>query len=108
MDAIEGDAAAPLRISVHREPSRLVITLEGELDLSNVTALDEALGREFQDSPEQLVFDLSELAFMDSSGIAALLRARSLAGAVTLRKPSDIVRRVIVGTGLTEILPMES
>jgi anti-anti-sigma factor len=108
MDGIDRDSAAQLRISVDRGASTLVITLAGELDLSNVQALDETLDRELQDPPAQLVFDVSQLTFMDSAGIAAFVRARNHVGAVTLRKPSNIVRRVIVGTGLADILRMES
>jgi anti-sigma B factor antagonist len=107
MDASDGDSAAHLTISAAREASRLVITLDGELDLSNVRTLDEALQREVQDRPEEVVFDLARLRFMDSSGIAALLRARDEFGAVTLRSPTNIIRRVITGTGLGEVLPME-
>jgi anti-anti-sigma factor len=107
MDAIDGGSAAPLSISSAREASRLIITLQGELDISNVRALDEVLARELEDRPDELVVDVGRLGFMDSSGIAALLRAEKRVGAVTLRSPSQIIRRVIVGTGLADILRLE-
>jgi anti-sigma B factor antagonist len=107
MDAIEGDSAAPLSISAAREASTLTITLQGELDISNVPALDEALARELEDRPQELIVDVGRLAFMDSSGIAALLRARKQVGTLTLRSPSQIIRRVIVGAGLVDILRLE-
>lgn len=107
MDIVEGQGAAPLRLSASREGSRLVITVEGELDLSNVSELEAALSRELQDQPEELIFDLGQLTFMDSSGISVLLRARNRAGTVILRNPSDIIRRVVVGTGLADIFRME-
>lgn len=107
MDPIEGDSAAPLSISAAREASRLIITLEGELDISNARTLYKALGQELEDSPDELIVDVSRLSFMDSSGIAALLQARNQVRTLTLRSPTDIIRRVIVGTGLADILHME-
>jgi anti-anti-sigma factor len=41
---------------------------------------------------------------MDSAGIAVLVRAAGEVGAVQIRNPSPIVRRVIEVTGLTGVL----
>jgi anti-sigma B factor antagonist len=83
-----------------------VITLTGEIDVSNVEQLRAAMDPVLSGRPDRLVFDLGELHFMDSSGIALLLESAERAGDVVLRRPSDIIRRVIVSTGLTDILPM--
>jgi anti-sigma B factor antagonist len=55
---------------------------------------------------ERLVFDISGLEFMDSSGIALLVSATRKARNVEVRHPTPIVRRLIELTGLTEILLM--
>ena len=49
-------------------------------------------------------FDLSALRFMDSSGISVLIGAAAKVDAVELRDPSQVVRRVIELTGLTDVL----
>jgi anti-sigma B factor antagonist len=81
-----------------------VIRLSGELDMVSVervrAVIDEALAGE----NERLVFDVSELEFMDSSGIALLISAARKVPAVEVRNPTAIVRRIIELTGLTEIL----
>ena len=52
-----------------------MLTLEGEFDLAGVPAFDEAAGR--VPASGRLVVDLRELGYMDSSGVAALLRAEA-------------------------------
>jgi anti-sigma B factor antagonist len=84
-----------------------VIRLAGEIDMSNVDALRVVIDPVMESAPERVDFDLAGLEFMDSSGIALLLRVAAKTQTVRVRKPSDIVRRLIEATGLTEILPIE-
>jgi anti-anti-sigma factor len=55
---------------------------------------------------DRIAFDVGELEFMDSSGIALLVSAARQARRVELRHPTPIVRRLIELTGLTELLLM--
>jgi anti-sigma B factor antagonist len=82
----------------------LLMKLVGELDISTASAFRETMEQIVLTRPDRLVFDLSELTFMDSSGIAVLVYAANNAGEVELRHPSNIVRRIIEATGLSEIL----
>ena len=84
-----------------------LLKVSGELDLSNVETLRREIDRALTTAPKSLVFDLSDLAFMDSSGIAAFLQASRRVDAIVLRNPSNIIRRVVAATGLTEILRVE-
>jgi len=73
------------------------IRLAGELDLSNKSELDEVLQAAVEHGGAILV-DLSELTFMDSTGINAFLRAAvSLRGrgCLILHGEQDRVRRVM-------------
>lgn len=83
-----------------------VIHLSGELDTSSADGVagvvDGVLARE----PERVVFDLSELTFMDSSGLALLLTARRSAE-VELRGTSSAVRRVIEVSGLEGLFELQ-
>jgi anti-anti-sigma factor len=55
----------------------LVATLAGELDMSNVGPVGEQIVAELGDH-EAVLVDLSELTFMDSSGLAMLNRLAAL------------------------------
>lgn len=84
----------------------VILAVRGEVDLSSVDGLRAEVERAIRHSPRALVFDLTDLDFMDSSGIAVLLTAAEQIGAVELRNPSEIIRRVIVLSGLTDVLRM--
>ena len=65
-----------------------VVPVRGEVTFSNVTEFDRRLERAFGEGARNLVIDLSEVTFIDSSGLSALLtassRARERGGAVAL------------------------
>ena len=54
-----------------------------------------------------LVVDLTKLEFMDSSGIAMLLKIAARVDSVEIRNPSNAVRRIIECTGLTDVLHLD-
>jgi anti-sigma B factor antagonist len=85
-----------------------IVTVSGELDISNAPSLEATVSSITAERPERLVFDLSGLRFMDSAGIAVLIGAAAKANVVQLRDPSPIVRRVIELTGLSSVLHIES
>jgi anti-sigma B factor antagonist len=62
------------------ENARLVLSITGELDLNTAPELarrvDEGLNREVQ----KVTLDLSELTFMDSSGLRLLIELNQRAG----------------------------
>ncbi len=82
----------------------VVLKITGELDISNVGSIQAAIEATFGRGLDLIVFDLSELSFMDSSGLAMLLALVERIDAVELRNPSGIVRRVIELTGLSGVL----
>jgi anti-anti-sigma factor len=85
-----------------------VIALTGEIDISNAQVIETELDRLIAHDVVDLVVDLSALQFMDSAGIAMLLRAITRVESVSIRNPSDVVRRILECTGLTGVLPIES
>jgi anti-anti-sigma factor len=97
-----GDAAAAVDAS-----GVLVVTLSGEIDISNVDLLRASIEPALAHAPDVVVFDLAALQFMDSSGIAMLLRAAARIPTVRVRNPSPMVRRIIEVTGLTGVLHIE-
>ena len=85
----------------------LVISIGGEVDMSNVQSVESALRGVLVDPPDLVVFDLSDLTFIDSSGIAVLLRVAEKLTRLELRNPSSTVQRIIQATGLSDVLRVE-
>jgi anti-anti-sigma factor len=111
MGELEGSAGVgPAELAIDSrvgDDGTAVVTVAGELDISNAKALEEALNELTARQPERIVFGLGELHYIDSAGIAVLLAAAGKVRGVALREPSAAVRRVVELTGLTEILPTE-
>ena len=91
---------------VRGDDSEVVLQIAGEVDISSVSALREAISHAIARAPRRLVLDLSGLTFMDSSGIAVLLTAAEQISAVELRNPTEIIRRLITLSGLAGVLRM--
>jgi anti-sigma B factor antagonist len=87
-----------------------VVSLCGELDVSSSTALNEELTGLIDSGATDLVIDLKLLAFIDSTGLSAILQANKKLqgiGKLVLRQPVALVRQVFEVTGLTGALLIE-
>jgi anti-anti-sigma factor len=75
--------------------ARLVIVLTGDADLSTSAQLRDQLGAAVSQAPEQLVVDVSDVAFLDLSGLDVLyevaLAALALGGTVSVRGLSPLL-----------------
>jgi len=89
------------------EPGHLVIQLAGELDIVSVERLESQMAELLRRSPEAVALNLVDLTFMDSSGVALLLRLTNQFGPVEVRGANAQVQRVIETLGLSQILRME-
>jgi len=83
-----------------------VVRLTGEIDISNAEPIGDALDGIVGPDARRIVVDLSDLQFMDSAGIAMLLRTAARVETVEIRNPSEVIKRIIECTGLTGILRM--
>lgn len=101
----------PFAIEVQQEGSRTYLTLSGELDLATVGQLEEAIASRLT-AGEDVVVDLRALAFMDSSGVRALVSGHANAqdggGSLTIVRPArdSEVDRVIEVSGIGPALGM--
>lgn len=64
-----------LRIEVARDGETTVIRLHGELDLASAPAFNAQFEQARSESPSAVVVDLTELEFMDSTGLRSILMA---------------------------------
>jgi anti-anti-sigma factor len=105
-DDIEPSQAELLRVEARYEGAEAIVTVAGELDHSTaerfVACILEALGTK----PRSIAVDLHGVTF--SAGLAALLRAHSLAFvdqvAFRIRDPSSWLRRLVEVTGTKDLL----
>jgi anti-anti-sigma factor len=88
-----------------------VIRLRGELDIDAAPDLERALLRS-RPAGQRVMLDLSELKFMDSTGLRVLLRARAAAEEgrweIFLRDVPSNIQRLFDMTGVHEALPSEA
>jgi anti-sigma B factor antagonist len=88
-----------------------VIRLRGELDIDSAPDLERALLRS-RPAQQRVVLDLSELKFMDSTGLRVLLRARAAAEEgrweILMRDVPSNIQRLFDMTGVHEALPSEA
>jgi anti-anti-sigma factor len=97
-----------VQIDMHLDPTGAqVVILAGELDSSNADSLQEQVALIPSQPPRRLIFDLTDLRFMDSAGIAVLINATAKASSVSLCNPSPIIRRVLEATGLSSVFAIE-
>jgi anti-sigma B factor antagonist len=91
------------------EASRGMLRVAGEVDMAvAATLLDAILAAGFDGDATELVVDLSEVTFLDSTGISALLEAHNrLANSyirLRITDPTPLVRRVLVLGGVSDHL----
>ncbi|MFZ0217377.1 MAG: STAS domain-containing protein [Candidatus Dormiibacterota bacterium] len=107
------DAATPrhLRIDRQLDANGIILALTGELDLASAPELDRQLRELEAANPGRLLIDLSALEFMDSTGIALLVRARQAARTnghqLALRRGPAQIQRLFALTRLTDHFTFE-
>jgi anti-sigma B factor antagonist len=88
-----------------------VVTLSGELDLASVGEMEAALSAATAAERPQVCLDLSDLQFIDSTGLATLIRTHlsvtEAAGALAVVCTPGAVLRTVQTTGLLEMLTVK-
>lgn len=97
-----------LRVKIVGEAT--VVEVRGEIDLHWAPQLRAALIKAAQVESPRVVVDLSEVSFLDSTGIGvlvgALKRVREKGGVLHFCGAASRVRRVFEITGLMQALPI--
>ena len=91
-----------LKLTPRQRDGNSWLHVEGEIDLSTIDRLKAELGR-YRARP--LILDLSEVTFMDSTGIALLVRHAEW---LIIGRASTYVRELLDTCGLAPLLPYDA
>ena len=84
-----------------------IVSVAGEINLARSNQFQEDVAAVVSDGPKRLVLDLSGVTFMDSSGIASLVkmlsRVRAAGASMHLAGMSDRVRSLFEITRLDQV-----
>ncbi len=102
-----------LDIRARGEAGRHRLLLAGELDLTSAEDVTAAVGALCAEGAKEIVLDISELSFMDSTGLRAILHSKTIceesscdfALAPGEAEVSEQLRRLFEVTGLLDRLP---
>ena len=102
--------ADDLEVITARSGDMVTLTVRGEIDLSTSTRLNRELDATLDLQPPlvRLRIDLSEVTFMDTTGVALLLKARrralELGARFSVSSSSPALTRLFEIAGLTALL----
>ena len=100
-EGVMGDHG-PFAVEAYRSKGRDVIRLCGELDLSSAPMVAAVLDRMWV-IPDHLVFEVSGLDLVDSTGLKVLIRASQLVdGRIALVGAGDQLRLLLEITAMTD------
>jgi anti-sigma B factor antagonist len=98
----------PFSVTVATDGDRSTVALRGELDLAGVDRARQAIEQAESMDSGLLVLDLSELEFIDSTGLEVMLRAARRAHdsgrRLIVARPSRYVRRLLEMTAIDQSL----
>ena len=90
------------------DPLPPTLRLRGEFDHRVASQFLEALEAVAAASPEELVIDVSDLLFIDSSGLRALVRAKAEVGSVVVTGAGPWMRRIFEVSGLDAVFRFDA
>lgn len=99
-----------INLTTREESGRAVVEVSGEVDVHTAPALDEALSGLIEDGNYQLVVDLSNVDFLDSTGLGVLVKAlkrvREHSGSLAVVATTERITKVFRITGLDSAISL--
>jgi anti-sigma B factor antagonist len=85
-----------------------VVAVSGEIDMSTASAVRGAIDAVIRSGTRQLIVDLEEVRFMDSSGLNTLIGVLTQLGPGSLRvvATQQRIRRVLSISGIDQMIPV--
>ena len=93
-----------------REDSRHTLVLRGELDLVTAPGLEDKVAALCLEGARELVLDMRQVVFMDSSGLRTVLASMDMCrahGCELMVVPGSAARRLFEITGVINDVPLQ-
>ena len=101
-----------MQIATTPGSDRYLITVSGEVDLATSPELDTAIIAAIDSGATSVVIDLTDVSFMDSSGLGVIVRAlkrcREAENDLDLVITNERVLKVFGITGLDQVIPIHA
>lgn len=113
IESTETEAGEPREfdVDVDENGGATTIRIRGEVDLYTAPKLRERLEQVVAGEDQQVVVELSEMDFIDSTGlgvlVGALKQVREHGGDMVLRNPSRSTHKILEIAGLTKLFTVE-
>ena len=99
-----------MQIATTPGSDRYIVTVSGEVDLATSPDLDAAVIAGLESGTNSVIIDLTDVSFMDSSGLGVIVRAlkrcREAEIELDLVITNDRVLKVFGITGLDQVIPI--
>jgi anti-sigma B factor antagonist len=99
-----------MQIATTPGSDRYIVTVSGEVDLATSPDLDAAVIAGLESGTNSVIIDLTDVSFMDSSGLGVIVRAlkrcREAEIELDLVISNDRVLKVFGITGLDQVIPI--
>jgi anti-anti-sigma factor len=109
---ISEGARTPLRVTAESDPDAMRIMLHGELDFATSSVVERALYDAERNPQREVIVDLANLRFLDSSGVLLFLRASERARIARrgfwLINPRPSITRLLETTMASHLLDPQS
>ncbi len=97
------------RLTFDFKNGELRVVLHGEINHHSVAPIREAIDEKIQEiRPQNLVIDLADAPFMDSSGLGLIMgryqRMQELGGTLTVANPSAEHKKIFKAAGLNKLI----
>ncbi len=96
-----------MKFDTRKEGDILIIELEGRLDVNKSLELEEEVNRFIDEGDKYLIFDLSKLQYLFSSGlrvfVATMRRLNGIDGSMKMANMSHSVKTVFSVVGLDDL-----
>lgn len=98
-----------MKFNILKRKDKLIVKISGELDHHNSRTIRESVDIEIKSgNVKTLIFDFSNLTFMDSSGIGIIMGRFHLmsmyGGRVVIEKAPEYVKKIIYMSGLKDVV----
>ena len=98
-----------MSVRLQNSDNRLIIFLSGEFDHHSAAEMRCFIDGEMERStPQMIVFDFSEVDFMDSSGIGLVMGRRRVisgwGGKAAIRNTKPVIRKMLKLAGLEKLI----